>query len=191
MNLHDTKIEMRRKFKKMRDELDEATRADFNRKIFYYVTNLNEYKDCQVLFTYVSVKNEVDTIKIIEHALSCGKTVAVPKTIPERHEMEFYCIHSLNDLQPSKFGLLEPDLKKCKRTGFYSGFCIIPGLSFDKNGGRLGYGGGYYDRFLVRFRGVMTGLCYSNLFSNEILPQGRFDIAVDYVVTDKIVFKTV
>ena len=62
---------------------------------------------------------------------------------------------------------------------------IIPALAYDKFGYRLGYGRGFYDRYVNRFQGIKAGLCYRTFLKNAPLPRGRFDMAVDYVVTEK------
>ena len=82
-----------------------------------------------------------------------------------RHtEMEFYEIHSLFELQPGTFGVLEPVPENSRLVQEETeGLCIVPGLSFDAEGYRLGYGKGYYDRFLSRFSGTTAGVCYKRL----------------------------
>ena len=92
---------------------------------------------------------------------------------------------SLDDLKPGTFGVREPDADKSRLydcTG--RPICIVPGLSFDRWGYRLGYGKGYYDRFLTRYVGWTVGLCYSECVQYK-LPHGRFDKPVDRLITEK------
>ena len=85
------------------------------------------------------------------------------------------------------YGIPEPPEHLPEITDFNGAFCVVPALAFSKNGQRLGYGGGYYDRFLSDFDGVSAGLCYSDFFINK-LPAEKHDIALDIIVSEKGVF---
>ena len=155
------------------------------------VRRLWQYQQCTVLLTYVSTPIEVDTHRIIRQALEDGKRVAVPRCVPDSRNMEFYYIDSMDELLPGAFGVLEPlpnpDKLYKEREG---GLCLVPAFSYDWNGFRLGYGKGYYDRFLSRFEGRMVGLCYSDCVQ-RVLPHGRFDRQVELLVTEKYLRRTV
>ena len=153
-------------------------------KILERLISLYQYRECRYLFTYVSKGLEVDTRRLIEKALADGKKVAVPKCI-EQHQMDFYFIRSFDDLEEGCFGLLEPKTDICQKVkSYYRAMCIVPGMSFDFRGCRIGYGGGYYDRFLADFNGSKIGICYSSCIQWN-LPKGIYDTAVDLVVTEK------
>ena len=99
-------------------------------------------------------------------------------------------IRSLDDLEKGTFGVLEPKHKQCKLvTDLSHGFCIVPGLCFDAKGYRLGYGKGYYDRFLSEFKGVTVGICYTSCVQYG-LPHGYFDRPVDILVTENYIRRT-
>ena len=154
-------------------------------KILNRVMNLWQYRDSQTILTYVSTAIEVDTRRLIEKSLQTGKQVAVPRCVPGTREMEFYRICSLDELSPGTFGVLEPDPEKSTLlTDFSKGLCIVPALSFDFQGYRLGYGKGYYDRFLARFGGSTVGLCYDSCMVKN-LPAGRYDQPVHLIVTQR------
>lgn len=104
--------------------------------------------------------------------------------------MEFYFIKSMDDLEKGTFGVLEPAPEKCvKAYAFEKALCIVPGLSFDMKGYRLGYGKGYYDRFLSAHpRLVKMGLCYCSCTCNELI-HGRFDVCADMLATEKYLRK--
>ena len=146
---------------------------------------LYDYKKRNLILTYVSTDIEVDTKSIIKNALESGKRTAVPRCIPGTREIEFYIVTSFeNDLSEGSFKILEPNIKKCEKLNdFENGLCIIPALSFDMNGYRLGYGKGYYDRFLSKFKGLKIGLCYGGCVCEE-LPHGHFDERVDLLITE-------
>ena len=142
------------------------------------------------MFTYVSTPIEVDTRALINHSLKSGKKVAVPRCVPGTREMEFYYINSLDELEKGTFNVDEPNPDKSKAaTEFKKSICIVPALCFDKRGYRLGYGGGYYDRFLSKYNGYSIGICYNNCIVPKLI-HGRFDRKPDIVVTDKRIFTT-
>jgi 5-formyltetrahydrofolate cyclo-ligase len=98
--------------------------------------------------------------------------------------MEFHYIDSFDMVAPGTFSVLEPDPSLPVVTDFSGCLMIVPGMQFDMKGFRIGYGKGYYDRYMVRFTGISAGICYSD----ELKPfmyHGRYDRQVDIVVTDK------
>ncbi len=148
------------------------------------------YKTADTLFLYYSVKDEADTLKIILTALSDGKRVALPKCADKNGKMDFYFIDDLEDsLSDGAFSLKEPDVRVCSRavTG-ENNLCVVPALAFDKSGHRLGYGGGYYDRFLSNFKGSTVGLCYKECLC-DILPCEAHDLKVDVIITDNKIYE--
>lgn len=184
-DVREYKKELRARFKKLRLEIPAEKKLEKDAKIRVGVMNLPEYKACKTLLCYVSKDAEVDTHKLIEAAIKAGKTVAVPYCVEGTRDMEFYKITSLSQLMPGTFGVLEPVADGKNRIIDFSGaICVLPGLVFDMAGFRLGYGGGYYDRFLSRkYRGVTVGICYSECTMNS-LRHGRFDMACSMLVTD-------
>lgn len=143
-----------------------------------------QVKKAELVLTYVSTPIEVDTRILIERLLSEGRRVAVPYCIENTRSMNFYVIRSFDDLQKRTFGVLEPVPMQCKKVVDFSGsVCIVPGLAFDRQGYRLGYGKGYYDRFLSRYSGAMIGVCYRSCMTRR-LHRGRFDVACDMIVTE-------
>ena len=184
-DIRQVKMNIRNSCKETRRQMigEEKDRADT--QIFNRVTNLWKYRECETLLIYVSSEIEVDTRRLIEDALKRGKRVAVPRCVEGTREMEFYYMTSFDDLKKGAFGILEPIREKCEKFEDYSsGLCVIPALTFDEQGYRLGFGKGYYDRFLSAFKGETVGLCYECCMNKE-LPRGRFDRRADVVVTEK------
>lgn len=179
------KTELRNNYKSVRKNMPIIERNAADTAIFERLQSLRSYKYCKTLLCYVSTPIEVDTRRIIEQALEHGKQVAVPYCVPNTRNMRFYLINSLNDLRPGAFSVDEPEPDTAKQlTDFSNSVCIVPGLCFDKYGYRLGYGKGYYDRFLQNYCGSTIGICYSNCISKRLIT-GRFDQSCFVVVTDK------
>lgn len=184
-DIRPLKAELRSQYKKLRQSLSAEEQEEMDQKILNRVMNLWQYRESQLILTYVSTRIEVDTRRLIEKSLLAGKRVAVPRCVPGAMAMEFFLIHSLDELSPGTFGVLEPDPDKSVLLKEDSkSLCIVPALSFDFQGYRLGYGKGYYDRFLARFGGSTVGLCYDNCMSKH-LPAGRYDRPVNLIVTQR------
>lgn len=147
--------------------------------IYLKVINHPKVKQSKTIIIYVSFNHEVDTIKIIEYLLKY-KEVAVPKI--ENNHMNFYLIKSLSELSPGAFNILEPTTKKVL-TDFSNTICITPGICFSKDKYRLGYGKGYYDRFIKENHLYQIGLCYQACLLDEI-PHDYYDQKVDEIITD-------
>lgn len=183
------KQELRRKYRSIRESMDPQEKERLDRMIFERLIDLPAYREAKKLLCFVSTSIEVDTIRILDHALAVGKTVAVPKCLDRQGNMDFFCIRSRTELSPGEFGLLEPDPQHAARlTDFQNSVCILPAFSFDTDGYRLGFGSGYYDRFLRRYDGAgkKLGVCYNSCIASR-LPRGRFDQTADYIITPKYV----
>ncbi len=141
------------------------------------------YRVCHSLFTYVSHDNEVDTVSIIHQAWQDGKDVYVPKVIGQG-QMLFYRITSMDDLAVGKYGILEPRTK-IEHTPMDDSLFIMPGVVFDKYKNRIGYGGGFYDRYLAKLdeQPILVALCYDNQLVTSLLPD-PYDIKPDYILTE-------
>lgn len=186
-DIRAVKTELRNRYKQKRRQLTPERKAAMDAAIRRRLRMLRQYRQNDLLFLYLSKSIEVDTIEIWRGALRDGKRVAAPRCVPDTADMEFYVIRSMEDVAPGSFGVLEPVVERCEKiTDFSQGLCVVPGLCFDAQGYRLGYGKGYYDRFLSRFGGEAVGLCYSNS-TQWRLPHGRYDRPVDVLVTDKYI----
>ena len=189
-DIREYKRSLREKYRARRIAVsgDERKRADSN--ILSRLTGLSQYKDAKLLLTYVSVNDEADTYELINRALSDGKKVAVPRCVPNTRLMEFYYINSTNELKAGAFGVPEPNPETEELVeDFSDSICIIPGICFDKSGYRLGYGKGYYDRFLCNYKGSTVGICYSSCVEYKLI-HGRYDQKADVVVTEKYINRT-
>ena len=168
-----------------RETLSEKERVRLDDCITQKLLASPEYAEATTVLTYVSVSSEVSTRMIIERALCDGKTVAVPRCLPG-HRLEFVAITSLDQLVPAPFNLLEPPkyLSALTESHMNNAICIAPALLVDTKGYRLGYGAGFYDRFLSTYSGKKICLAYQHNLSKTMLPHTEFDVPVDMVITE-------
>ncbi len=176
---------MRRK----RDGLSVAERSWEDAQILSQVRALPQFAQADTLLTYLSVGSEADTKALIQSAWDLGKQVAIPRCTGA-HQMEWFLIESFQGLEQSPFGILEPPLEPKHRMSAFGAdaLAIVPGLAFDAQGFRLGYGGGFYDAFLEGFPGTSVGLCYGcqRVMSLEDLgARDPHDLPVDQVICGK------
>ncbi len=186
VDIRKYKQSIRESSRARRMEVPTEVRAEQDRRIAQNVRRLRQYPPSGTILIYVSTPIEVDTKRIIENAWADGKRVAVPRCIPDTRLMEFHYITSFDDLKPGMFGVLEPDESLEIVTDFDGCLMIVPAMQFDINGYRLGYGKGYYDRYMSRFSGVSAGLCYIEELRRHMY-HGRYDRPVDVIVTDKCI----
>ena len=184
IDIRGYKQDLRERSKERRKNMDAGEKQTLDRAVAENVRRLKEYRPAKTLLVYMSTPIEVDTIEIIKNAWADGKRVAVPRCIPDTRNMEFHYIENLECLSVGSFSVMEPDPSLPIVTDFSGCLMIVPGMHFDMKGYRLGYGKGYYDRYMVRFTGVSAGICYSNELK-PFLYHGRYDRHVDVVVTDK------
>ena len=168
-----------------REALSEQERSVLDDRITQKLLATSEYAEATTVLTYVSVLSEVSTRMFIEYALRDGKTVAVPRCLPG-HCLEFVAIASLEQLGAAPFNLLEPakELPALTEDQKNNSICIVPALLVDAKGYRLGYGAGFYDRFLSTYPGKKICLAYQQSLSRTTLPHTAFDVAVDLVITE-------
>lgn len=189
-DIRPLKNELRAKSRADRAALQPAERARLCAMISENLFALAQYKTAKRLLCYVSTDIEVDTSFIIERAWRDGKAVAVPKCIAGTRNMDFYLIHSRLDLERGAFGVWEPVAARCEKlTDFNTGLCLVPALMYDAQGYRLGYGKGYYDRFLSGFSGITAGIAYEFALT-ELLPHGKYDKSTELIITEKRVIST-
>lgn len=181
------KQKLRKIFMDMRDHMTEEDLQHKNQLIYEKLVHSTLYHQCKSIFTYVSMGNEVDTKKIINQGLMNGKIIGVPKVYPKKKEMIFSKIESLDELVPGHFNVLEPR-EECIQLleSNQDTLLLVPGLIFDKNKNRIGYGGGYYDRYLATIKGALKiiGVGYDFQLI-DCIPSDPYDVPLDAIVTDK------
>ncbi len=167
----------------LRQALTEESRVQKSRAVMEALLCLPQYRQAEQILIYVSVGAELSTREVILQALSDGKKVFCPKV--EGKTMEFYRIFSLQDLSPGCRNIPEPmgNTPRCEKKG--RTLVVVPGSAFDRSGHRIGYGGGYYDRYLGRFsadeKPCFVGVCFDCQLAENIRPLSH-DIAMDLVL---------
>ncbi len=196
------KKNLRKELLESRDKLKQEDVFTMSDKILKTIKQFPEWEQAEVIYTYVSFGKEVDTISLIKECFKEGKKVAVPKVLG-KGKMEFFYISSIEELKRSSWGILEPEGIEEKLAIPFSFenisfikeqekqlFIIIPGVGFDKKLNRLGYGGGFYDRYLKQY-GVHNFLKISLAFPIQIKENILFekhDICMDRIVTPEGIF---
>lgn len=206
-NIYADAGQMRRQKLALRREMTEEKRWEASDSICGQIKLLPQWKRAAFVLCYASYDTEVSTYALISSALSEGKKVYCPK-VEGDGRMEFYRITSLEDLIPGYRGILEPDgttevFRPAESGGKISGcgqeaphalydgevLLLAPGTAFDLQGHRIGYGGGYYDRWLARFgaesRPFCIGLAFGCQLCPEIVPQSH-DFSMDMVLTESV-----
>lgn len=152
--------------------------------IFHQLINMPQVQKAKAIVCFISTLVEVDTHRLIHYCWRSGKEVVVPRCIDDNGTMKFFAIRSWEDVEVGKYSLLEPSLKRCREfTDWEGSVCIVPGFCFDLFGYRIGFGKGYYDRFLSKYGENKIGICYNNCVVSKLI-HGRYDVAVDYLVTE-------
>jgi 5-formyltetrahydrofolate cyclo-ligase len=155
-----------------------------------YVQRLPAFQNAEVVMAYVPIRNEVDTGGLIDAALAAGKHVAFPVTDTRRKEIYPRIVMRYpEDLVAGPFGINEPRPSCPVAAPEEIDLILVPGVAFDAKGFRLGYGEGYYDRFLPLTSGTSIGLAYSFQLVKTVFPE-KHDWPVDFIVTEEITIET-
>ncbi len=186
------KQRQRQYLKEVRGGIPKAVREEKSSKIARRLFCLDDYKAASSVMIYMSFGSEVETSEISERIMSDGKRLVVPHC-KESCLMDGYFISDLSCLERGRYGILEPS-RELIRTGAIRladkrdiDLVIVPGLGFDKEGFRIGYGMGYYDRYLSDFGGRTVGLCFSECILGSVF-HNEYDRKIDTVLTDSAVY---
>ncbi|MGE5591871.1 MAG: 5-formyltetrahydrofolate cyclo-ligase [Bacillota bacterium] len=184
----ESKASLRLRLAAVREGLSPAERAARSHEAAARLLGLPAYRQARSLMVYVSFRTEVETGGLIQAALADGKVVLVPKVQRQPKSLLACRIRRFpEDLQPGAYGILEPAPAASEPwPPEQIDLVVVPGLGFDRRGRRLGYGGGYYDRFLAgpASRGVAVGLAFAEQVVGA-LPADPFDRSLDLIVTDQ------
>jgi 5-formyltetrahydrofolate cyclo-ligase len=180
------KAELRKYMINKRSRIPAATRSEKSEIIMDKLKNLKVYKDAELIMIYVSFRSEVETHSFINQALKDGKRIAVPLTIHKGRLLLPCEVFSLDELTPGTLGILEPDKDNLRKVNIKNiDLAVVPGLAFDLRGNRLGFGAGYYDRFLPNLRNdaITIGVCFDDQLVEQ-LPIEVFDVPLNGILTN-------
>lgn len=159
-------------------------REQKSKQIIDRLINTDFWKSADIIATTIPMEHEINTKYLISACWDVKKSVVVPKCNHKTKEMQFYKINSFNDLEKGYFGLQEPIEMKCEKISKEEiDLVIVPGVAFTYNGERLGYGGGYYDRFLVGYNNYLAALAY-DVQMIENIPIEKHDIKIPFIYTE-------
>lgn len=190
MQVNDLKVKkdrIREKYKAIRKAVTGDEKARLDSAVCKTFLSSATYIYYDTILMYSPVRDEINVNEIALQALRDGKRVAYPRCVSGTNKMDFYYVSSLDELEKGTFGILEPpcnEARKVDKANATGAVCLIPAIVFDKCGYRLGYGKGYYDRYLHSYSGAVLGIAYKRLVTNA-LPKGRFDIQVNAVITEE------
>lgn len=177
------KTQIRREMLERRRAMDAQAVARLSAAIMARFCDLEAVRNADQVLTYIASKdNEVDTKPMIERFLAEGRELGVP-VAESGGILSWRRIESMEDVQRGRFGILEPDSGPVAMdVGKGKSVCAVPGVAFDITGRRIGYGGGYFDRFLSEYAGIAVGLAYDFQVVPS-LPHEAHDCMMDAVLT--------
>lgn len=171
-----------------RRELSDKDWLTASEKAQLQLLSLEEYRQALSVALYYPAHRETDTMMIAEAALAEGKKLYFPAICGPNMEMRH--IKDLTELKPGKFGIHEPCRPERHEPGLPD-MIIVPGVLFDLNGHRIGYGKGYYDRYLEQHSGNchLVGLCHDFQLVDEPIPADRHDIRMEIIITENRIIR--
>lgn len=177
-----------------RDRLTAVRLKEMSAAVISNLERVEEFSACRTVMFYAHFRSEVQTIKTMEKCLAAGKRVALPLTVPAENRLYPYLIEDpARDLRSGYCSIPEPDPARAKLLdpGEIE-VVVVPGSVFDTSGGRFGYGGGFYDRFLVNDapQAFRIGLAFELQMMAEDLPLAPHDQRMDCLVTENNIFRT-
>ncbi len=177
------KPDYRKKYLSRRDNIPPESRIRKSEEIVKHLLTYPDFDRARNVHLFVSYKSEVDTREIIEFAWRSEKTVIMPRVVRNSGSLTNHVTRSWDDLEPGFMGIPEPkaDLPQVPAEEF--DLVLVPGCAFDRFGGRMGYGGGYYDRFLSVTDARRVALSFSEQMV-EAVPYCNYDLPVHVVVTE-------
>lgn len=186
------KEQLRKQYKQLRQQLSQEQVVQCSNQIASALFQTPFWKNSRVIMLYLSFQNEVDTHAIYQQGWTEGKTMLIPICSPQSTTMQMSCISSLQQLVNNRYGIGElPSEAQQIISPNQIDLCLIPGIAFDLAGNRLGFGAGYYDRYLpkVNPQAKRIALAYECQISSTRLPVTAYDLPMDYILTEKNLYQ--
>jgi 5-formyltetrahydrofolate cyclo-ligase len=180
----ETKAALRRQMRALRDRMPETLRAQKSRAIAERLCEAPWYTQVGCIFVYAAIGSEVDLASFCERAWADEKALFFPKV--DGKQMDFYRVTGWEQLKKGAFGVLEPEAcPVATEEETAQAVLLLPGVAFSREGYRIGYGGGFYDRYLERRSSIYpVGICFSEQLTQDFVPQAH-DRSVREVITEK------
>ena len=186
-----TKQEIRQEILTFRNQMELSEVTDRSRQIIQQVVRTPEYEEAEHVLLYADYRHEVMTKELFDDAILKKKKVYFPQTCAANCSMEFYQVVSVKQLEKGYKGILEPKAEKSAKYCFHQEedtLMILPGVAFGTDGYRIGYGKGYYDRYLQDKRQItLMALAFAGQIV-EPFEHGQYDVRMDKIVTEKIIY---
>ena len=181
------KKSLRKKVLEKRSKLSKKDIIEYSEIIANKLYEMDYYKNAKRLMSFISFKDEIHTHEIIKTSISEGKSIVVPITFPERKELKVSEVLDFSELEIGFYDILTPKEEFIRFVDPSTiDLILMPGVVFAKDGYRIGYGGGYYDRFLSKLdKKVMKIALAFDLQIVDTVPTESFDIPVDIIITEK------
>lgn len=190
MDYFNVKKILRKEILKKRENIDIDNKEKMDKEIIKRFCESKYYKEAKRMFIYISYGTEINTKGIITKALNENKEIYVPRTEFHTRIMDAVEIISFDNLIESSYGILEPLKEEPEINPNELDLIVVPGVAFDRNGGRMGYGAGFYDRYFKKIqkenvkRITKIALAYDFQVVDKV-PMNKQDIPVDYIITEK------
>lgn len=191
-SLQADKKKMRDVILRQRDAMSSAARTSASRAILEKVSALPQYGNAKVVLTYMGFGTEIETQPFFERIIADGKIVVLPRVDRASQTLILHSARGMSELLTSKYGILEPGTDAPIVAVTSVDFVLMPGVAFDRNGNRLGYGRGYYDKLMSTANPALARVAAG--FSCQIVdkvPVGPHDKKVDCIITENEIIKVI
>ncbi len=192
------RAQIRKRYRQLRDALTAEQVREWSRRINDHLTDHLLFLQAKTVLFYYPLGNEVNLLPAAEQALRLGKRVGFPRT--EKETIRFYRVRDLREFEPGRFGVMEPVGRELLQED--ERLLLTPGVVFDRRRNRMGYGKGYYDRYVggqlgdagkwttdlrKRLGAKQIGVCYELQIARSV-PAEKWDAPMDYLLTEKGIF---
>ncbi|MBQ8341091.1 MAG: 5-formyltetrahydrofolate cyclo-ligase [Clostridia bacterium] len=182
MTPKEQKAAWRKKCATLRSNVSPKQKALDDAALCAYITAHPAFSEADLILSFFAVRGEPELSPLFSAAQKRGIPVAFPRCVEK--DMFFHTVKGLNELSADKFGIPAPAADAPLARPTAKTLCLLPGLAAGRDGSRLGYGGGFYDRFLATFGGITLFPVYERLVF-DTLPTDAFDRKVDHILTEK------
>ena len=180
------KNELRKQYLEKRKAIPQEQKSEYDSAICKRIMATASFRYSTTVLVYSALPSEIDLTELVNASYAMGKRVAFPRCVPDTPFMNFHFVDDVSALTKGSFSIMEPaaDAPIWRPSSNDRAICIIPAVIFDAEGHRIGYGKGYYDRYLSGKPIQRIGVIYDQLMVKE-LPHGKYDLSVDFIVSEK------